>query len=908
MSTPALDTADPIEEGAALARLRSRLFDAQTPPATLDRYRIDSRIGVGGMGVVYRAHDPQLDRRVAIKVMRELSPAGARPPARLLREAKAAARVSHPNVIEIFDVGSHGASVFVVMEYVVGQTLEQWTGSVRDGLAAYRAAAAGLEAVHAAGLVHRDFKPANVMVAEDGRVLVLDFGLARAAPRLGPGGTADETATASDDRDSAPPFASTTIATRDGVVVGTPVFMAPELFDGAAPDVDTDIYAFCVSLYRTLYRRDPFPGQDVFEVQLAKRRTRPSFEDGPLLPARVVELLRRGLSPRRDMRPHTMAEVIEALTPRRARSRRAATLGLAAAGGGMWLFVQAASGELRSSQAGCDDPASALDGTWDDAQRGAVERQLAALSNVDSAQTVVGLLDDYAEQWRGEYDTACQGEDEVRDLRMACLHDRRMALAAATEVLASHEGDQGRTVDVALQLPSISACRSGLGAKAVGVVDPTRVGAADELLGMLHRADALATSGRRDEATALVDDAADRAQRLGAPDLRGAASLARARLYAASENHDAAIREFRSAYFLGRDAGRSDLAYDAAVGLSTFFLMVATDSSHGAEWVRHASVELERRPSTPQERAFLHLAQGRLAEHRTNPEEVRAAADALGRLLEDESAFSEAERLRLLLGLAELSNYTRRWDRMVPRLQAAIERTESLYGADYHLIANLTHELATALMRTNDYEGAVRAATRSMEVSAVDHGWRSAAVVRSRLNRALFLKLLGRLDEAAADIEAAADVVSELGASNDALAAYVHLNSSAVHRAMGRWHDVLEDCAAAEEVFDAVTDATGSSRATVLGNRARALVELGRFEEAQSVLEAVLTPKMVEATTDLYTANVWFDLARTLHARGDAEGAAAAATRVDEVRERSGETGVEWPDGVSWLRDARAGL
>ncbi|MCB9561907.1 MAG: serine/threonine protein kinase [Kofleriaceae bacterium] len=226
-----------------------------TPGTRVDRYEIVAWLGAGGMGVVYEAFDPELRRRVALKLVRAIRP-GATWEARLLREAQAMAQLSHPAVVPVFDVGSYDGGVFVAMELVDGGTLKGWLQaerrSWRAALTTLIAAGRGLAAAHAAGLVHRDFKPDNVLVGKDGRVRVTDFGLARiaAADTDGDDGGADV--------DRARPAAGVAdVLSRPGAIAGTPAYMAPETAAGVA-DARSDQFAFCVTLYEALYGERPF--------------------------------------------------------------------------------------------------------------------------------------------------------------------------------------------------------------------------------------------------------------------------------------------------------------------------------------------------------------------------------------------------------------------------------------------------------------------------------------------------------------------------------------------------------------------------------------------------------------------------------------------------------------------------
>ncbi|WP_434387001.1 serine/threonine-protein kinase [Melittangium boletus] len=230
-------------------------------------------LGQGGMGVVYAAYDPDLDRKVALKLLlvKDGDTDVQLGRARLLREAQAMARVSHPHVIPVFEVGTWAGQVFVAMELVEGGTLREWLNarprSWREVLEKYLAAGRGLAAAHAAGLVHRDFKPANVLVGRTGRVHVTDFGLARpvAQPEL-------EDPAASEDTPRSPhpllaPGASLTLS---GMVMGTPRYMSPEQFRGDVLDARSDQFSFCAALYMGLYGTRPFEPK---RMSLAARRS-----------------------------------------------------------------------------------------------------------------------------------------------------------------------------------------------------------------------------------------------------------------------------------------------------------------------------------------------------------------------------------------------------------------------------------------------------------------------------------------------------------------------------------------------------------------------------------------------------------------------------------------------------------
>ena len=289
--------------------------------ARIGRYVIIERVGIGAMGVVYGAYDPELDRKVALKLIKP-GQSGAKDTARarLLREAKAIARLQHPNVVAVHDVGVFEDQVFLAMEFVAGGTIKSWlaekTRSWREILDVFIAAGRGLAAAHAAGLVHRDFKPDNVLLDKEGRPRVVDFGIARQA---GGGDELDgETGDVAEDaaatlQDTSGRHALATL-TKTGTWVGTPAYMAPEQFLGERGDEKSDQFSFCVALYEALYGERPFAGDDMLSisVNVTTEQLRPLPKDRGV-PNWVRRVILRGLKVEGAGRWDSMAALIRAL-------------------------------------------------------------------------------------------------------------------------------------------------------------------------------------------------------------------------------------------------------------------------------------------------------------------------------------------------------------------------------------------------------------------------------------------------------------------------------------------------------------------------------------------------------------------------------------------------------------------
>ncbi|HUH02800.1 MAG TPA: protein kinase, partial [Kofleriaceae bacterium] len=308
----------------------------------LGRYMIVGELGRGGMGVVYNAFDPELDRKIALKVVRPRGEGtvdqGERR-ARLQREAQAMAKLSHPNVIHVYDVGTVGEQVFIAMELVDGPKLSTWAKQKhgwRETLEVFQAAGTGLVAAHAAGVIHRDFKPDNVLVGSD-RVRVLDFGLARAVtsehePEPSPAAVGESGARPLDDR-----------LTETGYLLGTPAYMAPEQHAGKPADERSDQFAFCVALWEALFQTRPFKGttaERLAENMMAGNLTEPPRSR---VPDSVVRTLERGLSVDPAKRFGSMRLLLHGLevAPSRAGRRLAiAAAALLVVGGAVGLGVR----------------------------------------------------------------------------------------------------------------------------------------------------------------------------------------------------------------------------------------------------------------------------------------------------------------------------------------------------------------------------------------------------------------------------------------------------------------------------------------------------------------------------------------------------------------------------------------
>jgi len=479
---------------------------------TLGRYVVEERVGKGGMGVVYAARDPELHRRVALKLLlpdldKSGSTAGRM---RLLREAQAMAQVSHRNVLDVYDVGTFEDHVFLALEFIDGEPLSRWLKrerrSWRDVVSVFVAAGRGLAAAHAAGLIHRDFKPDNVMIAKDGRVLVMDFGLARAE-------RGEAVVTQPVTRGAQPRLAT---LTEIGEVLGTPGYTAPEHLDGITGDARSDQFSFAVSLYAGVYGRRPWDARTFAEY---RKRLDAGLPDPPAtsdVPAWVRRAIERGLALDPGARFATMDALLDALSTDPAiRRRRWLVGGLAIVA--LVLAAVATVSSLRNDQPLCTGAERKLAGVWDDARRAALTKTFLASDRPYARTALAGVierLDNQARAWTAMHKESCEatrlrGEQpaSVMTLRMACLDQRLRELDQLVDIfVAADAGVVERSIGAASALSGLDACTNTKALLAAGTApaDLAIRATVDGLRKQLARSKALFDTGKLAEAAEVA--------------------------------------------------------------------------------------------------------------------------------------------------------------------------------------------------------------------------------------------------------------------------------------------------------------------------------------------------------------------------------------------------------------------
>ncbi len=651
--------------------------------ASLGRYTVVETLGEGGMGVVYGAYDPDLDRKVALKLLRV--PAGGRASdaarARLLREARAMAKLAHPNVLRVYEVGTVGGVDFVAMEFVDGSTLGQWLGERhrwRDVVRVMAQAGRGLAAAHRAGLVHRDFKPSNVLLSSDGRVLVTDFGLAQLTSEEASGPAADS----SGELALAETFAP---LTRTGQLVGTPAYMAPEQLARGRADERSDQFGFCVALYQGLYGERPFDGETVAELRDSVGAGRVRDEPrGAGVPTWLRRAVLRGLSVEPAARFPSMEALLAVL---RRDSRRAPRL--LAAGGVLALTVAAVTYAVdghvgNAAAAACTSGDESFAGVWDQPVRDELRARFARLGSVGDAtfERVSGLFDGYAHRWKQRWVDTCKAvrvhhehSEEDLHLETGCLLDHRDRVRSLIQVLGSSDDTVvEHAVNAAQSLPPLDAC-DDIAALRRGLAppdDPRTRAQVEKLRADLTRVEALLDAGQNVRARDAAAEAVEKARSIGYP-----------------------AAQAEALYRLGRAEYLLDHAREARAALDQALLRAEESDHHEMRArVMVAQVQTEARFSTDND-ATRKLARRARAVVRGwgRDDTLDAELDiALGQLLVEEGQYDQAlDRYQRALATYRRA---RRDDLRVADVRSKIATVEQITGNREAALADYREVLA----------------------------------------------------------------------------------------------------------------------------------------------------------------------------------------------------------------------
>jgi hypothetical protein len=603
-------------------------------PERVGRYLVLRKLGAGAMGMVVVGYDPELDRKLAIKLIHPRVSKRGEARSRMLREAKGLARLSHPNVVQVYDAGAIDGRVFIAMELVDGQPLSAWCKAQErttdEILAVFLAAGRGLAAAHDAGLVHRDFKPDNVLVDREGRARVLDFGLVRAAgdgePRehsdAHPTGLSSEGIT--DTHESGPVTREREQEstggrgnqselelelTHGGQIMGTPAYMSPEQWKGAKADARSDQFSFCVALWEALYGERPFQGRTVHALAVAIDKGSFTEPDSAVrLPRRVRKALERGLAGDPARRFETMRALLRELGREdwSGRSIPLAAVALAAFGLLAWGHLV---GVEQPAPPSCDGAGAAVSEVWNPARQGALRAKFVAsrVAGSDAIFTqVAGGLDDYASRWAAVAEENCtqtrirqQQSDELFDLRARCLDTKLTELAALIEVLARADASTVEEAVLAIEsLPSLSACEADRVRTQEHALpdDPDLAERVTEARRSLASVRASLDTGRFSEAGQLLDTLELEIEGIDYPLLTAEFVLERGRHHARLDRHEQAAEALQKSYFMATQLHDDDLSLAAAVWLAELEGAQRQRPEFAQLWAEQAEALLGREP------------------------------------------------------------------------------------------------------------------------------------------------------------------------------------------------------------------------------------------------------------------------------------------------------------------------
>jgi serine/threonine protein kinase len=799
------------------AQVRAALFQV-SQPVQLGRFTILKCIGTGAMGEIYAAYDEQLDRKVALKLVRSGLHTSKLAEERLLREAQALARLSHPNVVQVYETGTYSGKVFIAMEFIRGQTLTAWLKTKADLplrqrqhelLRMFLAAGRGLEAAHRTGVAHRDFKPDNVLVGHDGRVCVVDFGLARAVSEGVGGGDGSEGAerplvrAARDDGNGSAMETGDTVdmpqraahsgveesgaglapavqhrpllpLTATGTIVGTPRYMSPEQMRGEPADQRSDQFSFCVALFHALYGEWPYQGASFVELSHAVAGGAVSLPRRHAeVPASVRKALLRGLAYDPRERFPGMSELLRAIEawPQRGRRRLwvLASVALVAAG---------AAGYAAIDEHGdpCVAATSEIDALWNPDRKIAIANAFAGSGRAyaNSAwRSTRAVLDEYVAAWRHEATDACEATHvrkrqsaELLDKRMLCLDRGKQRLEALlTRLETSASSAIEHALGAAAALPEPTLC-SDTEIMFFGLEPPPSELASAVASARAHLAEArtLHLLGRFRDALQIAEMQLRNADVLSYVPVR------------AEVLHQIGVA--MAMHGTSEDIGRAEAilfeALDVAEGARHDELVVE---------IWHDLVELagSHHSSMKQGHAWSQREQAAVRRMNDRPVDRARAFHALGVLYLRDANYAEAAAQQR---------------RAVEILEGASHRPE--------LLASYYHDLANAEYWRGDYDTARTLFERALVMSSEQLGAEHPRVVRLKRDFAELLTEIDDLERARNLLESALTTWTQTQGTEDLVAGRLHLSLAVLETNAGAFERAREHIRACSDTYERV--------------------------------------------------------------------------------------------------------
>lgn len=791
------ETPDSPAEASALARLRSSMFGRSQMPSRVGHMPVLERIGGGGMGVVFAAYDPRLERRVAVKILHRKDPRAIQ---RALREARALARVTHPNVIQVHGVELIDDRLHLIMEYAPGGTLKGWIRKERtwrDIVEMFVEAAAGLNAVHEADLVHGDFKPDNVLLDAQGRPRVADFGLATLSEKSEPDPESE------DDQHS-----EESPKTISGG--GTPGYASPEHACGQPFDARADQFSFCAALYGALYNVLPFFPADLVLRDLSEMR--PPADGAPRIPAQVHAAILRGLALDPSQRFPSITALRQALVHGMGARRRRGAWVLA---GGVVAGIVAAAFALATSGRDCNAAPAAMRDRWDGARDDVHAAIVAATTGGDAVRAAANVqgAEAYVDSWSSAWDQTCSPHEDALEtdsaLRRECLLRHRQAFNGLVDALMLVVPADVIFVNSALaELPAPARCIDAV-LPVVPPPAPQHAAAAHQARARLARTRAELSLFRFNAALSMSDNVLRQAEQIGDPVLLADALFVRA----TAEEHLGHNENAKAAYgeAVGKALGvgyspvivsaSTRLAYlrgyvEGATGEGRLWLGIGTaadavapdDSPQRAHLLRvgsnlsfrdgdldgatsqmNAAIEMHTRVRGPnhtevaialQNLATLETAAGR-------NEEAMEVLDRAWRIFEEGVGLGHPVAISTFTEKGQLLRRMGRPDEAITLLRESIERTEQDSGPNNGLLADPYGLLGALLVEAHKPREAIKACSRAIELRTSAGGTETKGLAFDHTNLASAMVLEDDLAGAAVHFRRAVAIGDAIGGTPD---------------------------------------------------------------------------------------------------------------------------------------------
>ncbi len=867
MTSPGLDLGDSADTMASIGDdAEAEGSQQELPPGSqAGRYLILDQLGRGGMGVVYKAYDPELDRRVALKLLsvkKDSQSLADRARDRLLREAQALAKLSHPNVVSAFDVGTLDEDVFVAMELVEGKSLGDWIREEKPDcwqtVTVMVAAGRGIAAAHQAGLIHRDIKPDNIIVGDDGRVRVLDFGLARAAnldssepkaedasatvPSNGPSNGPNH-AIASDSQVEVRYETSKLLSslTLDGTVMGTPGYMAPEQYLGGSKlDEHTDQYSFCVTLYEALYGSRPHRASTFKELK-TKVTTRPPdpLPGDVTLPSRLRRILLRGLSIAKPERfPNMDALLAELSWDPRTNKRR--VLSIIAAVVLLALGFGGAAAWQAQRQRLCQGAEQQVDPVWGLAQKKAVRAAFVATEKTYAPDTflrVEKILNEKAAAWVAMRTEACEathirGEQSqaLLDKRMQCLDRRLGAMQALTHLFAT--GTDGEVLEKAVkasfELASLKQCADAeaLSAAVPPPEDPAVRVQVKALHKQLDRALAFERAGKIRDGLAIAITAAQQAESINYAPAQAEAFMGLGLLQSQGGKAKEAEETLNRAIDAATAARDDQILAQAA--LEQIYV------------VGYQRARYDEALGTRQLVAALVKRSG------NDPSDRGSLLSNLGVTLWAKGSYAEAQVY----------------------FEQALSAYETGTGKDSPLVASALNNLGNVLAEQKQYQAARKHYERAKDISEKIFGPDHPDLGRDLINLSTVVHDLGDAATAQQYLKRALAILTPSLGPNHPLLAAAENNLGDLLNRENKFALALPHCQSALRIGEAILEPNHPIHVYHILCLARSLIQLKRFGEAVPILERALALRKASSQDPTGVAQIQFALGEALWGEG----------------------------------------